>query len=155
MKITLPIQFIAERLRFLLYEIWFSSMEDNKIRQNQYDSNEGHVITSIFFKKFSNLVSCGTEIIQFWCLVLVFPDIPKFYWYLTECHAEKKKKIWTILTLFLGSSWYKLTDVDSWYKLMNHHPGIRVILSFWAGLIYICDNNGWEKKKKKVFAEGF
>lgn len=33
---------------------------------------------------------------------------------------------------------------------MNHHPGIRVILSFWAGLIYICDNNGWEKKKKSV-----
>lgn len=32
---------------------------------------------------------------------------------------------------------------------MNHHPGIRVILSFWAGLIYICDNNGWEKKKKE------
>lgn len=76
----------------MLYEIWISSMEDNKIRQNQYDSNEGHVITSILFKKFSNLVSCGTEIIQFCCLVLVFPDVPKFYWYLTECHAEKKKK---------------------------------------------------------------
>lgn len=144
----------------MLYEIWFSSIEDNKIRQNQYDSNEGHVITSILFKKFSNLVKCGTEIIQSCCLVLVFPDVPKLYWYLTECHAEKKKKkIWTIITLFLGSSWYKLTDVHSWYQLMNHHPGIRVILSCWAGgqgsFIFVIIMDEGKKRKKKCLQKVF